>query len=91
LSTRSGGLSILSRLSTRSGELPVLSLPSPVLPVPSLSLTAVLGVETDLHPFLETYMQRWRNLRHNLVVHPVAGVLWFLGFDRAGDWLHDNY
>jgi hypothetical protein len=29
-------------------------------------------------------------LTHNLIAHPVAGVLWALGFDRAGDWIHDR-
>lgn len=32
-----------------------------------------------------------RNLRHNLVAHPIAGVLWALGFTAAGDWVHDNW
>ena len=27
-------------------------------------------------------------LVHNVIVHPICGVLWFLGADRAGDWLH---
>lgn len=34
---------------------------------------------------------RWRNLRHNLVIHPIAGMLWFFGYEKAGDYLHDNY
>lgn len=28
-------------------------------------------------------------LFHNVVVHPVAGVLWFVGLTAAGDWVHD--
>ena len=31
-----------------------------------------------------------RNLRHNLIAHPLAGVLWALGLERAGDWVHDH-
>ena len=27
-------------------------------------------------------------LFHNLVGHPIAGVLWALGFDFLGDWVH---
>lgn len=30
---------------------------------------------------------RW--LVHNTLIHPVAGCLWFLGFEVAGDRLHD--
>jgi hypothetical protein len=25
---------------------------------------------------------------HNIVIHPICGVLWFVGARRAGDWLH---
>jgi hypothetical protein len=28
-------------------------------------------------------------LVHNCVAHPVAGVLWLVGADALGDWLHD--
>ena len=29
-----------------------------------------------------------RFLLHNCLVHPVAGLLWFLGLDAAGDAVH---
>lgn len=34
--------------------------------------------------------QQWhlRWLLHNVVVHPVCGLLWFVGFERAADRLH---
>jgi hypothetical protein len=28
-------------------------------------------------------------LIHNLIGHPVAGILWALGAEHAGDWVHD--
>ncbi len=31
---------------------------------------------------------RWLNAWHNIVIHPLAGVCWLLGFERWGDWLH---
>ena len=31
-----------------------------------------------------------RNLRHNLVTHPLAGLCWFFGWQALGDWLHEN-
>ena len=30
-------------------------------------------------------------LRHNLIAHPIAGVLWLFGYEKAGDWVHDNW
>lgn len=35
-------------------------------------------------------MRKLRLLIHNLVAHPIAGVLWFLCLEKAGDWVHDN-
>lgn len=32
-----------------------------------------------------------RNLRHNLIAHPIAGVLWACGLLKAGDHVHSNY
>lgn len=29
-----------------------------------------------------------RCLLHNLVAHPIAGLLWALGLERAGDAVH---
>ena len=26
---------------------------------------------------------------HNIVGHPVAEILWVLGFEKAGDYVHD--
>lgn len=31
---------------------------------------------------------RWKNLFHNVAWHPLAGVCWFVGFQKWGDWLH---
>ena len=28
-------------------------------------------------------------LIHNTISHPLAGILFFLGFDKAGTWVHD--
>lgn len=33
-------------------------------------------------------MQRLKFLAHNLLAHPLAGVLWFVGFDRAAERVH---
>lgn len=30
-------------------------------------------------------------LLHNVLCHPVAGVLWFLGFEKLGDKVHDLF
>jgi hypothetical protein len=32
-----------------------------------------------------------RNLRHNLIAHPVAGIFWFFGLEKVGNWVHDNW
>ncbi len=34
-------------------------------------------------------LRRLRFLLHNVVAHPVAGICWFFGLGRLGDWLHD--
>lgn len=34
--------------------------------------------------------QRLLNFRHNVVAHPIAGILWLVGFQKAGDWIHNN-
>lgn len=26
---------------------------------------------------------------HDVLAHPVCGLLWILGFSKAGDWLHE--
>jgi hypothetical protein len=33
---------------------------------------------------------RCRWLAHNLIAHPIAGLMWALGFRRAGNWIHDR-
>lgn len=33
-------------------------------------------------------MQRLTFLGHNLIIHPIAGLLWFLGLDRVAEVLH---
>lgn len=32
--------------------------------------------------------RRLRTAYHNCVLHPLAGLLWFLGLQAAGDWVH---
>jgi hypothetical protein len=27
-------------------------------------------------------------LVHNVILHPLAGLLWFIGLERFPDWLH---
>lgn len=44
----------------------------------------------DGRPFWATVRYRLRMLRHNLVAHPVAGVLWAFGFEAAGDYVHNT-
>ncbi len=41
--------------------------------------------------FAGTVRHRLAMVRHNLIAHPVAGVLWLLGFEKAGDWVHDHW
>lgn len=36
-------------------------------------------------------MGRWRNARHNLIAHPLAGLCWLLGYEQWGDWIHDHF
>ena len=26
---------------------------------------------------------------HDVIIHPICGILWILGLDKWGDWLHD--
>lgn len=33
-------------------------------------------------------MTRFTFAFHNIVVHPVCGLLWLIGAQRLGDWLH---
>lgn len=35
--------------------------------------------------------RRLKNARHNLIAHPIAGVLWLFGCERWGDWVHDHW
>jgi len=37
---------------------------------------------------MSALVRRFRNAFHNCVLHPVAGLLWFLGFQAAGDRVH---
>jgi hypothetical protein len=39
---------------------------------------------------MQTIKRRLVNFRHNMVAHPIAGVLWLFGFEKAGDWVHDH-
>lgn len=33
---------------------------------------------------------RWQWAPHNLVAHPLSEILFHLGFEAAGNWLHDE-
>lgn len=39
---------------------------------------------------LTTLCRRLKHARHNLIAHPIAGLLWLFGFEMAGDWIHDH-
>jgi hypothetical protein len=39
----------------------------------------------------ESMMRKLRLLRHNLIAHPIAGLLWLFNLERLGDWVHDNW
>ena len=32
----------------------------------------------------------WSFLFHNILWHPLAGVCWFLGWNKLGDYLHSK-
>ena len=34
-------------------------------------------------------MSRLGYLIHDVLAHPICGLLWMLGADGLGDWLHD--
>jgi hypothetical protein len=38
--------------------------------------------------FVEPAMKKLSNLWHNCVAHPLAGVCWFVGLEKLGDWIH---
>ncbi len=29
--------------------------------------------------------------RHHCIVHPIVGILYIIGFQACGDWLHNNW
>ena len=35
--------------------------------------------------------RRLKNLKHNLIAHPIAGLLWVVGLEKWGDWVHNNW
>jgi len=37
---------------------------------------------------VSTLLRRLRTLYHNCVLHPIAGLLWFVGLQAAGDRVH---
>lgn len=39
---------------------------------------------------MERFVMRLRIARHNIIAHPIAGVLWLFGFRAGGDWVHDH-
>ncbi len=40
---------------------------------------------------IRTVKRRLLNARHNLIAHPIAGLLWLLGYESEGDWVHNNW
>ena len=36
---------------------------------------------------MKTLFRRLVNFRHNMIAHPIAGVLWLFGFEKIGDWV----
>ena len=39
---------------------------------------------------MKTVIRRLKNARHNLIAHPIAGILWLFGFEKLGDWVHNH-
>lgn len=35
-------------------------------------------------------MRKIRFALHNIIVHPICGVLWLVGFEKLPDWMHEN-
>lgn len=35
-------------------------------------------------------MKSIRFALHNIVVHPICGVMWLIGLKRLPNWMHDN-
>ena len=35
-------------------------------------------------------MSRWGIFLHDGLAHPICAVLWIVGLQRFGDWLHDT-
>ena len=33
--------------------------------------------------------ERLKTLIHNLIIHPIAGIFWVLGFEDAGEAIHE--
>lgn len=38
----------------------------------------------------EIILIRLRNAQHNVIAHPLAGLCWLVGAEKAGDWIHSN-
>jgi hypothetical protein len=36
-------------------------------------------------------MRRFKFLYHNIIIHPLSGIAWFLGFEKLGDKIHGNF
>lgn len=35
--------------------------------------------------------EKFQNLFHHLIAHPITGILYFFGFQKLGDYIHENY
>jgi hypothetical protein len=40
-------------------------------------------------PRLFSKMGRFSYLIHNMIGHPIAEIFWIMGFEKAGDYIHD--
>lgn len=57
------------------------------------SAGGAVGVRDAVHrrpsaPRADSMTGDWRFLAHNLVLHPLAGLAWFVGLSALGDRLH---
>lgn len=40
--------------------------------------------------FLAAVRRRLAHAGHNIIVHPIVGVLYLFGCQQWGDWVHDH-
>ena len=44
-----------------------------------------------MRTFRQTVVHRLRMARHNIIAHPIAGICWLVGWEKVGDWFHNNW